>query len=116
MLIREEDDHTLILAQATPRAWLDEGKEISVKSAPTRFGKLSYQIRSHASSGRIEATFQLENDQPETTVLLRLRHPEGKHLRSVTINGAAWHDFDVQKEWIKIPNVDNQRYSITAVY
>jgi hypothetical protein len=116
MLIREEDDHTLILAEATPRAWLDEGKEISVKSAPTRFGSLSYQIKSHASSGRIEATFQLESDQPGTTVLLRLRHPEGKPLRSVTINGAAWHDFDVQKEWVEIPNVNKQRYSITAMY
>ncbi len=116
MLIREEDDHTLLLAQATPRAWLENGKEISVKNAPTWFGKLSYDVRSHASSGSIGATFQLDGYQPGTTVVLRLRHPEGKLLRGVTVNGKPWRDFDAQKEWIRIPNVGGEKYSIVAAY
>jgi hypothetical protein len=116
MLIREEHDHTLILAQATPRAWLEDGRDISVKNAPTRFGKLSYKVHSRANSGSIEATVQLESERPGTTVLLRLRHPEGKLLRSVTINGKEWHDFDAHEEWVKIPNIGRESYSIIATY
>ena len=60
MLLREMDDHTLILAQATPRAWLEDGKDISVKNAPTEFGRLTYNVHSRVKSGSIEATFQLQ--------------------------------------------------------
>ncbi len=116
MLLREKDDHTLILAQATPRAWLEDGKEIAVRNAPTWFGPLTYNVHSRAKSGRIAASFQLESDGPGTTVLLRLRHPAGKPIRSVTMNGKAWHDFDVNEEWIRIPNVSRDKYSITATY
>jgi hypothetical protein len=116
MLLREKDDHTLILAQATPRAWLEDGKEIAVRNAPTWFGPLTYNVHSRAKSGSIAASFQLESDGLGTTVLLRLRRPAGKPIRSVTMNGKAWHDFDVNEEWIRIPNVGRDKYSITATY
>jgi hypothetical protein len=116
ILVREEDDHTLLLAQATPRTWLEDGKEISVKDAPTWLGKLTYDVRSHAGSGSINATLRLDSYQAGTTVVLRLRHPLGKPLRGVTINGKPWRDFDAQKEWIRIPNVGGESYSIVALY
>ena len=34
LLIQERDDETLLLCQATPRAWLEDGKRIEVKRAP----------------------------------------------------------------------------------
>ena len=116
MLLREKDDHTLILAQATPRAWLEDGKDISVKNSLTEFGRLTYNVHSRAKIGSIEATFQLESERPGTTVLLRLRHPEGKPIRSVTVNGKEWHDFDVHEEWVQIPNIGRESYSIIASY
>jgi hypothetical protein len=116
MLLREEDDHTLLLAQATPRAWLEDGKRISVKNAPTWFGNTSFEVQSSASKEMIAATLQLEARKPGTTILLRLRHPQGKLMRHVTINGKSWQDFDPQKEWVRIPNVSQQQYSIVAAY
>jgi hypothetical protein len=116
MLVREADDHTLLLAQATPRAWMEDCKHIAVKNAPTWFGDISFEIRSSANSGKIEATIQLEGRQSGTTVLLRLRHPESKQIRQVTIDGKPWNDFDAQKEWIRIPNASRDRYSIVASY
>jgi hypothetical protein len=73
-------------------------------------------VHSRATRGSIEADFQLESARPGTTVLLRLRHPAGKAIRSVTINGKEWHDFDVHEEWIRIPDVGGERYSIIATY
>jgi hypothetical protein len=48
--------------------------------------------------------------------MLRLRHPEGKQIRQVTIDGLPWKDLDRQKEWIRIPNASRDRYSIVASY
>src|SRR5215469_16664071 len=60
MLVREVDDHTLLLAQATPRKWLEDGKKIEVRKAPTYFGPVSLQIESQARSGKILATVEFE--------------------------------------------------------
>lgn len=116
MLVREKDDHTLILGQATPRAWLQDGKVISVKNAPTWLGKISFEVHSHANSGSIDASFHLDNGRPGTMVLLRLRHPKGRLLRSVTVNGNQWHNFDAQKEWIRISDTGSREYVIVARY
>ena len=116
MLLREKDSHTLILGQATPRAWLQNGKEISVRNAPTWFGPLTFTVRSRAASGSIDASFQLSTALRGTTVLLRLRHPDARPIRSVTVNGSEWRDFDVRQEWIRIPDVGRQSYSIVASY
>jgi hypothetical protein len=116
MLVREADDHTLLLSQAVPRAWLQDGKEISVKGAPTWFGKVSFTERSHANEGKIEATVQLQGAQPHTAIVLRLRHPQAAPLRSVTVNGKPWQNFDAKEEWLKIPDAGQETYSILASY
>ena len=116
MLVREADDQTLLLAQATPRAWLEDGKRISVRNAPTWFGNISFEIHSSADSGTVGATFQLRGRQPGTTILLRIRHPQGKLIQHVTLYDKPWEDFDPQKEWIRIPQVSQEKYSIVATY
>jgi hypothetical protein len=116
ILVREADDHTLFLAQSTPRAWLEDGMRISVKNAPTWFGNISFEVRSSASTGSIEASLQLEARQPGTTILLRIRHPQGKLMQHVTVNGRPWKDFDPTKEWVRIPSVGKEKYLILASY
>jgi hypothetical protein len=77
MLIRELDDDTLLLLQATPRKWLEHGKSIEVQRAPTYYGRLSMRVQSHAASGTIAA----EIDMPDRTsprVLGPPAHPQGK--------------------------------------
>jgi len=115
MLLRESDDHTLLLMQATPRAWLEDGKRISVKNAPTWFGDVSFEVQSSAASGTITATVNLERREAGTCMLLRIRHPEGKSMRQVSVNGKAWQDFDAQKEWVRIPD-GGGRYQVVVSY
>ena len=35
-------------------------------------------------------------------VHLRLRHPRAEKLRAVEVNGAAWKDFDSERELIRL--------------
>jgi hypothetical protein len=115
MLVRESDDHTLLLMQATPRAWLENGKRIVVKNAPTWFGDVSYEVQSLAASGSISATIELHPRQAGTCLLLRIRHPEGKPMKQVSVNGKPWQDFDAQKEWVRIPDAAG-KYEVVVQY
>jgi hypothetical protein len=87
MLVREEGGRTLMLADGIPRAWLQDGKRVVVRRAPTRFGVVSYSIRSRVSRGRITADVRLPRGAG-ITLCLRLRHPHGLPIREVTVRGA----------------------------
>jgi hypothetical protein len=116
LLIREADDHTLIIAQATPRKWLENGKEIEVSRAPTYFGNLSFHIQSHSESGTITASVDLAKLGALPVLLVRLRQPESKTIRAVIVNGQPWQDFDVSKEWVRIKQPNEGHYEISARY
>ncbi len=116
MLIHELDDDTLLLLQATPRKWLENGKSIEVERAPTYYGRLSMKIESQAASNKLLAQIEMPDRRHPHILLVRLRHPTGKLIKSITVNGRYWTDFDVTKEWLRIKNPDRPRYYIVADY
>jgi len=99
LLIREQDDDTLLLCQATPRAWLAPGRRIEVRRAPTYYGPLSFTTESRADAGEITTTLDLPARKQPAALFVRFRHPREKPLRAATVNGRAWKDFDPAKEW-----------------
>jgi hypothetical protein len=105
----------LLLLAGTPRAWLENGKEIRLREMPTHFGPVSLEVVSHNDQGRIEARLTPPARNPCKTIKLRLRHPDGRPIRSVRVNGQAWDRFDPVKEWILLPG-DLQTYRIEARY
>ena len=101
MLVQERGNE-LWLAPFVTSNWLRDGQRVSVKNAPTRFGEVSYQVQSHANKGYIEATINPPTPQAPRNLVLRLRHPEGKPMRAVTVNGKPYSDFDSQEETVRI--------------
>ncbi len=116
MLINQLPDGALILAEATPRKWLTDGNTIEIRQAPTQFGQISFTITSQAASGKLLATIMMPERSRPATLLIRFRHPEAKPMRSVTVNGKAWSDFDTAKEWVRIRRPDQPRYEVVAQY
>jgi hypothetical protein len=116
MLVHELDDDVLMLLQATPRQWLAHGERIEVERAPTYYGGLSLTVESRAAEGRVVADIVMPDRQPPKALLVRLRHPDGKSIRSVTVNGKDWRGFDVRKEYVRIDNPAAPRYSIQVEY
>lgn len=102
--------------QAAPRKWLADGKRIEVQRAPTVYGKLSMTVESRAASGRLLAEIGMPDRSRPKELLVRLRHPQAKPIRSVTVNGRNWTDFDARKEWVRIKDPRRRRYSVVARY
>jgi len=109
MLVTEERGEAggysgnLLLLPGAPRAWLQDGKRIRLEQAPTHFGPMSLEVRSEADKGRIEARVTPPRRDSWQTIRLRLRHPEGRAMRSVQVDGRPWRQFDPEKEWILLP-------------
>jgi len=92
MLIKEEGEKVLF-AWGVPRSWLEDGKKIEVKNAQTYFGSFSYNINSQISEGFIEVNIFASINRQPSSINLKLRHPTGKEITRVEINGKRWNDF-----------------------
>jgi|GEM_PF-1953762 len=100
-----EDGDSLCLARFAPRAWLEQGKKISVKNSPTFFGPVAYEINSDITHGKITASVTMPTRNPPTDVRLSLRHPKSAPIKSVTVNGKPWKDFDPANEVVRLHDV-----------
>jgi len=116
MLINEVGDDVLMVGQAVPRAWLEEGKRIQVTDAPTYFGDVSFRIEGKSSVNEISASVELSHRKQAKSLVIRLRHPDDMPIRSVMVNGKAWENFDATKEQIVIPKPTENKYIVTAKY
>jgi hypothetical protein len=95
----------LQLAYATPRHWLGDGKSITVRSAPTSFGPLSYSIaRRH---NVVHVTVAAPRTPSLKALRLRLRLPTGERIRSVYM-GRLRLSFDPATMTITVPRRGGQ--------
>jgi hypothetical protein len=114
-LLVMESGQSLWLARATPRAWLEQGKKITVKNAPTYFGSMAYEIISDVDRGKITATVEMPSRNPLKNVVVRFRHPQSKPIKSVMVNGRPWTGFDQAKEVIELTALSG-KVTIVAYY
>jgi hypothetical protein len=90
----------LWLAPFVTDRWLKDGQKIAVRNVPTNFGKVGFTIVSNAAKGEIEAVVRLPENCAAKNIVLRLRHPEGKPMRSVVVQGKPTTNFDPRKETV----------------
>jgi len=115
MLVMEEGP-ALWLARGTPREWLEQGKKIRVKNAPTHFGTMTYDIVSDVDHGKIAASVEIPSRNPPKSVLLRFRHPKNSPIKSVILtNGHQWNDFDAATGTIRLHDLEGT-VQLEAVY
>ncbi|MCE5199329.1 MAG: NPCBM/NEW2 domain-containing protein [Armatimonadota bacterium] len=92
----------LWLAPFVTNNWMQDGMVVEVKNLPTQFGKVSYRISSHVNDGFIEASVEWPNRQCPSSIVIRLRHPDGRNIRSAIVNGVPTTDFDPVGEWVHV--------------
>ena len=99
MLVTERGDQLWLAAFITSN-WLQDGMEVAVTNAPTRFGPVAYRLSSHVKDGYIEANIEPPTRDAPKLLVLRLRHPDGQRIRRVTVNGKSHRNFDPVRECI----------------
>ncbi|MDO8683693.1 MAG: hypothetical protein Q7N50_09460, partial [Armatimonadota bacterium] len=110
-----DEGKDLYLGKTMPRYWLADGKEVKIERAQTHFGQMSMSMKSLANSGRIEMTITPPTRNLPGAVYARFRHPEGKSMNRVTVNGKAYGNFDPIKEWVVLPAL-KEKTVVVAYY
>jgi hypothetical protein len=114
MLVTERGDQ-LWLAPFVTNNWLKDGMQVAISKAPTKWGQMGYRIKSHVNDGYIEAEiFPPVREMPKE-IVIRLRHPEGKRISSVAVDGKKYTNFDRDKEIITL-NPSKQRIVVRAIF
>ncbi|MFH1368021.1 MAG: discoidin domain-containing protein [Elusimicrobiota bacterium] len=90
MVFREEFDK-LILLGCIPKTWLENGKKISVKNAPTYFGMLNLEVTTDGKNRQIKTVIDLKSP-PKGGYVLNL--PEGLTILGVEVDGAKIDTFN----------------------
>jgi hypothetical protein len=114
MLVREEGDR-LYLNYGAPRAWFLPGRTIEVAGAVTFLGEVSFRVDSHPEEGFIAAHVLPPQRSLPREIQLRLRHPDGKPILRVELNGRSWSEFNPKKETISLP-ADQGEINVRAFY
>jgi len=104
MFVQERGDE-LWLGAAIPRYWLADGREIGVQNAATYFGPVSVRLTSHSGKGFIEMTLDPPKRNPPKKIVARFRHPDGRRIVHVEVDGKRLDDFDPVKEYVNLGQV-----------
>ena len=96
MFVYDHGD-TLYVGRAIPRYWMRDRQVVGARRVSTHYGEVSVQYRSRVEAGSIEVAVELDlRDRPRQTVV-RIRHPEERLIREVTVNGVAHTAFDAAR-------------------
>ena len=98
-----EFDGSLQLLWGAPRRWFRHGERLELKDMPTHFGPVSLLVQSSARNGLIRAEVIAPSREACQAIQLRLRHPDGRLMQRVTVNGKPHRQFDAAKELITLP-------------
>jgi hypothetical protein len=82
-MLLHEDENVLWIGQGIPRAWLEAGKHIAVKSAPTQFGEVSYRIDA-LSDEQMRVAIAPPSRRAPQEIRIQLRHPSKRKILSVS--------------------------------
>lgn len=69
MLLREDNDK-LVLLSCVPDNWLENGKIIEIKNAPTYFGNISFKVVSFKTKGYLKIFLDAKTPPPKGYVLM----------------------------------------------
>jgi hypothetical protein len=92
----------LTLGHAIPRDRLSHGATIGVRNAPTRHGRISFELQSRIDDGEVEAKIELP-ERHSGRVRLRLRAPVEGALESATVVGGAGIVLAIEGDCVELP-------------
>lgn len=105
LMLLEDEEEILHIAPATPRKWLAQPEPIGVENAPSHFGRVTYHFSADPNQTTIRGDVQLCPQRKPRRLLIHVRGPSGKGLRSVKLNGQTWDAF--LKDTIIVDNPTN---------
>ncbi|MFZ0663721.1 MAG: Tat pathway signal protein [Acidobacteriaceae bacterium] len=117
MLVFEDpDEDRLYFGRALPRVWNASGKPIGIEHAPTRWGRVSYQLAPRGEGEFVAAIALPEHGELPKQLQVSFRVPEGKTLASLAVNGKTVSPGGIHKDAALFDTRGERRFEVVARY
>ena len=87
LVLEDSDEDRLYFAKGIPRDWVISGKEIKIDQAPTRWGRVNFNLVAKPAAQRVVAKIELARPGQPKELQVKLRLPMQNTLRSIAVNG-----------------------------
>lgn len=92
LVFEHPDDDVLYVGRGVPSAWLETGKEVSIKQAPTRWGWVDFAIQAEMATGIVRVAVSFTENPPKE-LRLKIRLPKNLDIDVLTINNRTMVPF-----------------------
>ncbi|HEX8836988.1 MAG TPA: hypothetical protein VF748_08635 [Candidatus Acidoferrum sp.] len=116
LVLEDSDKDVLYLGKGVPRSWLVSGKAIRIENAPTRWGRVTFELRGDPSSRNIVGKILLTAGGKPEEVQLKLRVPLKSALSRVTVNGNEVKVTGKRSDTVLISTSQQKQFVIRAQY
>jgi len=87
LALEDSDEDRLYLGKGLPREWVASGNEIRIDQAPTRWGRVNFQLAAKPAAKTVVSTVELARPGAPRELHVKLRMPLQNAVRSATVNG-----------------------------
>src|SRR6266480_4248915 len=116
LVLEDSNEDILYLGKGVPRAWLVSGKTIRIENAPTRWGRVSLELRANPSARGIAGKILLPTSGRPAHIHLKLRLPRQHSLSRVTVDGRPAKLGGRGNDTIMISTNQEKQFDIKAQY
>ena len=113
LALEDSDEDILYLAKGVPRDWVASGKAIKIEDAPTRWGRVSFDLVAKNEKS-VLAHVELNGARAPKEVHLKFRVPARMHLQRVTVNGRPASMQGTHADSVLIEPGDERRFEIVG--
>lgn len=114
LALEDSDEDILYLAKGVPRQWVASGKRIGIEQAPTRWGRISFDLATRPESQSVVGHVELAGGSSPKEVHFKLRLPAQASLQNVTVNGKPASLSGIHNDTVVIATSGQKQFEIVG--
>jgi hypothetical protein len=114
LVLEDSDDDKLYLAKGVPRDWVASGKEIGIEHAPTRWGRVSFNLAAKPNAKSVVGHAELSGTRAPSEVHFKLRLPLQTIVQKVTVNGQPATLEGIHGDTVIIRTKNEKRFEVVG--
>ncbi len=116
LVLEDSDEARLYLGKGIPRDWLASGNDIRIDQAPTRWGRVNFQMKSDMPARKVTANVALARPGAPKELHVKFRLPKENALQGVTVNGHTARLGGAHGDVAIFPTGNRERFEIIAEF
>jgi hypothetical protein len=114
LVLEDSDQDRLYFAKGVPRDWVASGKPIKISQAPTRWGRVDFEMIMKSKSKSVVAKVDLAPTGAPQEIWVKLRVPLRTPVKKVTVNGRPAVLGGLHNDTVIIPTGGEKHFEIIA--